>query len=659
MVLIWIFCDILQASDPPLQLDPITVTPSKFTVRSGATSAQSLSKAEIQSFPLVDNDIMRAAQIFPGVVSHDYSARFNIRGGERDEVLVRLDGMELPDPFHLQDFGGAISIIDLGLVRQLDLLMGGFPAKYGDKMSSVIDIITDSGNSKQISTKVGVDLINAHAQINGPIGDTGSWLLSGRRGYFDLLLDLMKAEEVPRPTYVDVFGKLLFQPTTKDGVTINAISALDKNRMTVEKAGVNLTSRYTNNLVWGKWRRDYTQHFWSEGYLFAGSVFHNRHYSDTTGQDIKDFGFWGTKVETTYVQTDYFGVSHQLAMGMEWRWTQSVYDYFMLQPIHPRQTIKTNGWDLKGYLQDEWQVFPNLAVNVGGRYLYQNYRQGARRFDLSPRLGLAFRLRPSMVLRIAWGRYHQPIDLMSIPIEAGVTKAGASEVATHYIFGVESSNISSAIGSLSLKAELYLKDFDHLVGEVQDFGRKSQMLMYPNQGAAFGGDVFISYLISNRLTTSLGYAYGHAQAEVNGMPYDRDYDQRHSVTANLNWRIKDGLHLNTSWRFHSGLPYTEIHPESVFEQGRLIDCRASYGKVNALRLPDYQSLDLRLTRSKRYRKLSLNWYVQILNLYNHPNVHEYALDKARDPKTDQLINCDTRAEPLFPILPMLGIEAAF
>ena len=179
MVLIWIFCDILQASDSPLKLDPITVTPGKFTVRSGATSAQSLSKAEIQSFPLVDNDIMRAAQIFPGVVSHDYSARFNIRGGERDEVLVRLDGMELPDPFHLQDFGGAISIIDLGLVRQIDLLMGGFPAKYGDKMSSVIDIITDSGDSNRISTKVGVDLINAHAQLNGPIGSTGSWLLSG------------------------------------------------------------------------------------------------------------------------------------------------------------------------------------------------------------------------------------------------------------------------------------------------------------------------------------------------------------------------------------------------------------------------------------------------------------------------------------------------
>ena len=128
------------ASDIPIGLPPITVTPSQFTIQSGTILNQRLSKTEIQLFPLVDNDILRAAQVFPGVVSHDYSARFNVRGGERDEVLVRLDGMELREPFHLRDFGGAISIIDLNLVQQFDLMMGGFPAKYGDTMSSVVEI---------------------------------------------------------------------------------------------------------------------------------------------------------------------------------------------------------------------------------------------------------------------------------------------------------------------------------------------------------------------------------------------------------------------------------------------------------------------------------------------------------------------------------------
>ena len=91
---------------------------------------------------MIDNDIMRASQIFPGVVSNDFSARFSVRGGEKDEILVRLDGMELYEPFHLQDYGGALSVIDLGLLDRADLLMGGFPAKYGGKMSGVFDIVS-------------------------------------------------------------------------------------------------------------------------------------------------------------------------------------------------------------------------------------------------------------------------------------------------------------------------------------------------------------------------------------------------------------------------------------------------------------------------------------------------------------------------------------
>ena len=114
-----------EETTEPVRLSPIIVTPGKFTILGGTTSIATLTKREIESFPLIDNDVLRAAHIFPGVVSNDFSARFNLRGGEKDEILVRLDGMELHEPYHLQDFGGAVSIIDLGLVGRADLLMGG------------------------------------------------------------------------------------------------------------------------------------------------------------------------------------------------------------------------------------------------------------------------------------------------------------------------------------------------------------------------------------------------------------------------------------------------------------------------------------------------------------------------------------------------------
>ena len=140
-----------QAESEPIELEEIVVTPGKFTVQGGTDASLSLSKEGLDLFPLIDNDVFRAAHIFPGVTSNDFSARFNLRGGEKYEIIVRLDGMELFEPYHLQDFGGAVSIIDLGVIRRADLLMGGFPAEYGDKMSGVFDITTKDREIEMVS----------------------------------------------------------------------------------------------------------------------------------------------------------------------------------------------------------------------------------------------------------------------------------------------------------------------------------------------------------------------------------------------------------------------------------------------------------------------------------------------------------------------------
>ena len=144
-----------QGDAKPVELDEIVVTPGRFSINDGRPSTISLSKQLIEQFPLVDNDVMRAAHIFPGVVASDYSARFSVRGGEKDDVLVRLDGMELFNPYHLQDFGGAVSMVGLDLIQGVELLMGGFPAEYGDKMSGVFDITTKTDKIEKVSADLG------------------------------------------------------------------------------------------------------------------------------------------------------------------------------------------------------------------------------------------------------------------------------------------------------------------------------------------------------------------------------------------------------------------------------------------------------------------------------------------------------------------------
>lgn len=677
-----------QAEPEPVELEEIVVTPGKFTVQSGTDASLSLSKEGIDLFPLIDNDVFRAAHIFPGVTSNDFSARFNLRGGEKDEIVVRLDGMELFEPYHLQDFGGAISIIDLGVIRRADLLMGGFPAEYGDKMSGTFDITAKTGNRDRFAMNVGVDLINTHALLEGPLSDKGSWLVSARRGYVDLILALMGADEDLRPQYADLYSKIAYDLTDRDKLTVNALYAWDDNFIDADNDADDLDSTYHNAMFWTKWRHFYSESVWSDLFVFNNLAARDRrvgHY-DTLGRSIgriynsvdkRDFGFLGAKGELTARLRE----THTIRGGLEWRWSRVEYNYVVRrQQQITRQFILSrcplctfgtstkidgSGSEIKGYLQDEWQLHPKLALNIGGRYLFQNYRRNdIRKYEISPRIALAVKPVENLTLRAAWGLYHQPIDLMTIPVETFVTDVGRAGQAIHYIIGAEYASGKNFM----VRAEGYYKVLTNLAGQIQDFGRQAQIIAPADSGHATGFDLFSAYALSEQLTGSFGYAFLITKASEDDPMYDRplfgetfyrDFDQRHTIALNGSYRIALRWHLNLSWRFHTGNPTTPLEHTLVLNSSGGMECERGFGEYNTDRLPAYHSLDLRLTKTSEYKSWTLNWYVQILNLYNRSNVHERVFSEILDETTGELTGCEVSDEPLFPILPTLGVSATF
>ena len=340
----------------PVELDEIVVTPGRFAIDDETPSRISLSKRLIERFPLVDNDVMRAAHVFPGVVASDYSARFSVRGGEKDDVLVRLDGMELFNPYHLQDFGGAVSLVGLDLIQRVDLLMGGFPAEYGDKMSGVFDIKTKSKKIEKVSANFGVDLINTTAMVEGPLSEKGSWRLSARRGYVDLILALIDLEEDYKPQYADAYAKLTYAPTQSDTITLNGLYGWDKNRIRQDDIENNLDSRYDNLTVWTRWRHRFGTANWSDVFVFGGSAAQDRR-TGAEDFDVRSFSFMGAKTEFTAGFLD----KHLFRSGIEWRWTTAQYDYDVRERLpgvnkYARVVadLKDSGGEFKAYIQDEW-----------------------------------------------------------------------------------------------------------------------------------------------------------------------------------------------------------------------------------------------------------------------------------------------------------------
>ncbi len=652
-------CSVFAEDDAePITLEKIVVTPGRFTIYEGTSTRIAISKQEIERFPLVDNDVMRAGHVFPGVASSDYSARFSVRGGEKSDISVRLDGMELYDPYHLQDFGGAVSLIGLDLVQNTQLLMGGFPAEYGEKMSGVFDITTRTPNTKQFSANFGLDLINATATLEGPLTDKGSWLLSARRGYIDLILALIDIDEDYNPQYADVYGKFTYQLTPADTLTLNGLYGWDKNRIRLNDADNNLDSLYNNSTIWTKWRHTFGNSHWTDVFVFGGISGQDR-TSGEADSDNRDFRFFGTKTELTANLFE----DHTVRTGVTWRWLTAEYKY----SVQERQAgidvyksiladVNDSGSEFSAFLQDEWQLHSKLALNVGGRYVYQQYRkQGIQRYEIGPRVALAVKPTSDFILRGAWGIYHQPVSLMGIPVEDGIETVGRAENAVHYVIGAEYTPTDNFL----VRVEGYYNTFDNLVGRLREFGRQNQIFVPPQSGDARGLDVFITHAISNRLSWTLGYAYGIAEELAGDETFFRQYDRRHAFAVSSSYQFAPTWHLYISWRFHTGEPRTPlIHTEILQADGSIL-CDRQFGATHSERMPAYHSLDFRITKRSPYRRWELSWYFQILNLYNQKNLDQYAFSEVRDEETNAIINCTIEEEPQLPILPTLGVTIRF
>ena len=183
-----------------------------------------------------------------------------------------------------------------------------------------------------------------------------------------------------------------------------------------------------------------------------------------------------------------------------------------------------------------------------------------------------------------------------------------------------------------------------------------------------GFDLFINGVISDRLIGSLGYAFSIAKGRedpttifpsVFGKEFFREFDQRHTIALNGNYRLSPAWQLHLAWRFHTGNPTTNLEHSIVKLPDGKPSCERNFGDYNVNRLPAFHSLDFRLTRTSPHNGWQLSWYFQVLNLYNRSNVHEYAFIEERDDDTDVLIDCNVSQEPFFPIVPTLGVSVKF
>lgn len=636
-------------------LKGVVVTGRKTEPREMAVpSAHIVTREILKEVPGAEGDIFKAISSFPGITNlSDFSSRLSIRGGAPEDNLVLLDKIWVPFPYH---FGGLVTAFNSDIVQQVDLYAGGFPARYGNAISSVLDITNRDGNRDHVTGKAESSVVMASLEAEGPLGSKASWVVSGRRSYFDYL---MRALRVPGfytyPRFSDLQGHFSWDPSPNHKLVANVLSSDEVIKASFDDPDstfgpkVNISWHYRFDTAGVNWKWMFSPRAYSE--LNVGR------YYDLLRFDLQH---WYVHEETTFDSaweelTFLLGSGHEVKAGVNFGRFRAPIDLFFSRPPEQegQRTDTTQVYKsvatMKSryaisYLQDAWSLGrkATLTFGVNGQYLASNGDWSA-----GPRMSLAYRINPLTTYRAAWGYYYQfPSGDELIP---GYGNPGlVPEAAEHYILGVDRS-LSEA---WDLRVEGYYK-------KLWDLAVEDTFQMYTNNGS--GRNYGLEFLLERKPTTRsrfsgwVSYAASKARRKDRAAfpEYDYMYDQPHIVTLVGNYKFSERTQLGLKWKLASGQPYTPIVGR-VFIPNAPGDTAGYWegvpGAQDSGRLPWYHRLDARLDRKFHFKDLSLASYLEIFNLYARKNVagYQWSRDYSRETPYYQL-----------PFLPTAGLSWEF
>lgn len=667
--------------------------------KSVEVSRVNLSSRELEAVPaFVEADVFRSIQMLPGVVSqNDFSAALVVRGGSPDENLILLDGIEVYNPYH---FGGIFSAFNTDAISNAEFQAGGFPVRYGGRLSSTLEISTKEGSPQggmmprwwpldnyfDLSHgSINVSLLSSKVFLEGPLHQ-GGWIFSARRTYFDQVAEALNRMNDTIPTipyyFYDFQGKLHIQITPKHRLDINGYFGSDDLTLNFSTGGGERTQYdFDLNWIWGNQTNSIVLKSVINPSLFAETMLARSIYefdvnftqtvTDTNGNvSESDFVITNTLTDVTFDERLDWKVNeeHRVQLGLEHKELDFAFKFendgipFFNQIQKPDLTAF--------YLQDTWSIGPLLNVQLGFRTT--KYSESDRLWtDL--RAGIKYRMFENTALKFSTGNYTQFIftsnnddDLLRIvDFWLPVPDYLDPQQALHFIAGVEQWIGNGNQVSVEAYYKPYLNVLDNnplqkIWDEEDDF--------IAGTGLAYGIET-IWKRSSGRLNGWLSYTYSHIEKRIDldsngeveeekGEVYPPKYDKQHNFKLVANYDISKKHRMGLSWTISSGQPYTPVvgsmfggSGDEGFSQPYLNQNDIS-GPRNSEFFPQYNRGDVSYSRDIRFLNLDGEFQVQILNVLNHFNVLLYQWDHSEQPVI-------VTATSMFPIMPTVGVIFEF
>jgi outer membrane receptor protein involved in Fe transport len=414
---------------------------------------------------------MRATLRLPGVSSVGISAKPRIRGGLQDELLVLQDGIELLEPFHLADYHSAYSTIDYRTIESLDMYTGGFPSRYGNRISGVMDI-RNQWQHDSYDTDIGVSSFSNFIHTRSQLGEARpvNWLLSLRQGDLTDLTDYIETR-AGEPEYLDASARV--NAVLSEAISLAAGAAYAADDIRFEDEEETASARLDTRYLWGSlnWHPAAPVH----SRLTLSHINSQRKKQLQSFEDEEKGGLLihRQEVDRLALRNDWWIIRDNRLWEFGWQAEYSESDYNHISLIDrgeladlldtPRDIARTirerpAGWSGGAYLQLEWDLNEGLTVQPSLRWDTQDYYID-RGIDhqLSPRLGLAYQWDEATRLRLSLGRFRQPEGVQELQVLDGITRFYRPQYADQLVAGIERTR-----GDLELVAEVYYKRYGDL-----------------------------------------------------------------------------------------------------------------------------------------------------------------------------------------------------
>ena len=650
-------------------IEEVVVAASRYRIgRHGRLSRHLIDDALVDNLPN-GADALRVVNKLPGARTVGVSAIPHFRGGLRDETLVLFNNVELIEPVHLRDFHGPFTGIDPRAIDAIDVYTGGFPVRYGTRMSGVLDI-APAEPATDLAAALTLSLLNAGAAALGRLADgRGDWALTARRGNLDFVAERLE-RQIGTPYFHDAYGRFTWEFDQRTHVDAGLILYDDDVELldAVNGVGEHAFSGYRNTYGWAQLRRQGSPGVDTRTLISYATIRHGRTGSVTHGapeggrgavDDRRRFRILDLTQQATFARE---GVSAELGVGA--RLASGRYDYLATgrraalaeligQPTELQMDVRARPEGWSGHAYGSVQIVPwrSLAIEAGLRWDRQDI--GHRAYDqLSPRLAASLELDTSTVLTFAAGSFFQPQGIHELQVEDGVSHYQAPQTAQHFIAGLDREYPSMG---LQIHVEAYLKRFTKLKQRFENPLNPFVLLpeLAPDRirvdasaARARGIEITLRYRPSDRMNAWLSYSRAEAADRVDGRWRLRRWNQAHSFSGGVVW-TGDRWTAAATLLWHDGWRTTDL---PAFVAAGATTPPAWNGEL----LPAFATLDVRISRTWRWRPHAVTIFAECSNLLNRANVGAVEYTLLDDPRQDDFaLVADPRG--LFPVVPTIGL----